>query len=128
VSLLFREIVKSTKNSSPHVTRNHILSYGESQCTLSSAGVIPSSRYPRKVPCLDLLRQSSFSRAIERRFVEVRRRTRPMGTFSDRTSMERILFSVFTYENLKQRIATPFLLLTQNMLTQNNWQDRIQIF
>jgi putative transposase len=52
--------------------------------------------------------------AIERRFVEVRRRTRPMGTFSDRTSMERILFSVFTYENLKQRTATPFLLLTQN--------------
>jgi hypothetical protein len=36
-----------------------------------------------------------------------------MGTFSDRTSMERILFSVFTYENLKQRTATPFLLLTQ---------------
>jgi len=36
------------------------------------------------------------------------------GTFSDRTSMERILFSVFTYENLKQRTATPFLLLTQN--------------
>ncbi|NWF93463.1 MAG: transposase, partial [Syntrophaceae bacterium] len=52
--------------------------------------------------------------AIERRFVEVRRRTRPMGTFSDRTSMERILFSVFTHENLKQRTATPFPLLTQN--------------
>jgi hypothetical protein len=27
--------------------------------------------------------------------------------------MERILFSVFTHENLKQRTATPFLLLTQ---------------
>src|SRR5512143_1786688 len=52
--------------------------------------------------------------AIERRFVEVRRRTRPMGTFSDRTSMERILFSVFTHENLKQKTATPFLLLTHN--------------
>jgi transposase-like protein len=52
--------------------------------------------------------------AIERRFREVRRRSRPMGTFSDRTSMDRILFSVFTYENLKQRTATPFLLLTQN--------------
>jgi hypothetical protein len=37
-----------------------------------------------------------------------------MGTFSDRTSMERILYSVFTHENLKQRTATPFLLLTQN--------------
>lgn len=52
--------------------------------------------------------------AIERRFREVRRRTRPMGTFSDRTSMERILYSVFTHENLNQRTATPFLLLTQN--------------
>ncbi len=86
--------------------------------------------YPNAVDCLqkDLPDLLSFlqiktqlapsvirtTNAIERRFVEVRRRTRPMGTFSDRTSMERILFSVFTYENLKQRTATPFLLLTQN--------------
>ncbi len=85
--------------------------------------------YPEAVHCLqrDLPELLSFlqiktdlapsvlrtTNAIERRFVEVRRRTRPMGTFSDRTSMERILFSVFTYENLKQRTATPFLLLTQ---------------
>jgi transposase-like protein len=51
--------------------------------------------------------------AIERRFVEVRRRTRPMGVFSDRTSMERILFAVFTNENKSQGIWTP-LLLTHN--------------
>jgi len=86
--------------------------------------------YPKAVHCLqrDLPELLSFLRiktdlapsvlrttnAIERRFVEVRRRTRPMGTFSDRTSMERILFSVFTYENLKQKTATPFLLVTQN--------------
>jgi putative transposase len=86
--------------------------------------------YPKAVDCLqkDLADLLSFfeiktqlplsvirtTNAIERRFVEVRRRSRPMGTFSDRTSMERILFSVFTYENLKQRTATPFLLLTQN--------------
>jgi len=86
--------------------------------------------YPKAVECLqqDLPELLSFLRiktelspsvlrttnAIERRFREVRRRTRPMGTFSDRTSMERILFSVFTHENLKQRTATPFLLLTQN--------------
>ncbi len=86
--------------------------------------------YPKAVDCLqkDLPELLSFlhiktqlapsvirtTNAIERRFVEVRRRSRPMGTFSDRTSMERILFSVFTYENLKQRSATPFLLLTQN--------------
>jgi putative transposase len=85
--------------------------------------------YPKAVDCLqkDLPELLTFlqintklppsvlrtTNAIERRFVEVRRRTRPMGTFSDRTSMERILFSVFTHENIKQRTATPFLLLTQ---------------
>jgi len=51
--------------------------------------------------------------AIERRFVEVRRRTRPMGVFADRTSIERILFAVFTYENQKEGTNAP-LLLTQN--------------
>ncbi len=86
--------------------------------------------YPKAVDCLqaDLPELLSFlqvktqlppsalrtTNAIERRFREVRRRSRPMGTFSDRTSMERILYSVFAYENLKQRTATPFLLLTQN--------------
>ena len=50
--------------------------------------------------------------AIERRFREVRRRTRPMGVFQDRTSMDRILFAVFIRENLNQGISTP-LALTQ---------------
>ena len=48
--------------------------------------------------------------AIERRFREVRRRTRPMGVFQDRTSMDRILFAVFTHENKMQGISSPFLL------------------
>ena len=48
--------------------------------------------------------------AIERRFREVRRRTRPMGVFSDRTSIERILFAVFTHENQKAGTSTLFLL------------------
>jgi len=48
--------------------------------------------------------------AIERRFVEVRRRTRPMGVFSDRTSIERILFAVFTHLNHQEGTSTPFLL------------------
>lgn len=53
--------------------------------------------------------------AIERRFREVKRRTRPMGVFSDRTSMERILYAVFAYENLKEKTWTPFLTeVTQN--------------
>jgi putative transposase len=48
--------------------------------------------------------------AIERRFREIRRRTRPMGTFQDKTSMGRILFAVFMHENRNQGLATPFAL------------------
>jgi transposase-like protein len=51
--------------------------------------------------------------AVERRFREVRRRTRPMGTFQDKTSMDRILFAVFTHENKSQGVST-LSLLTQN--------------
>jgi transposase-like protein len=80
--------------------------------------------YPKAVACLradldDLLTCFRYAalaerkavrttNAIERRFREVRRRTRPMGTFQDRTSMERILFAVFTHENRNQGLATPF--------------------
>jgi putative transposase len=82
--------------------------------------------YPAAVQCLrkdldELLAFLRFSdqpwrtatrttNAIERRFREVRRRTRPMGVFGDRTSMERILFAVFSYENQKAGTSTPFLL------------------
>ncbi len=85
--------------------------------------------YPKAVACLrndldELLACFAFkdptwrkaartTNAIERRFREVRRRTRPMGVFADRTSIERILFAVFTYENQNQGVSTPFL-LTQN--------------
>ena len=84
--------------------------------------------YPKAVACLvddlpDLLEffrlpenwrtSCRTTNAIERRFREVRRRTRPMGVFSDRTSIDRILFAVFRYENKKEGV-TPFLLLTQN--------------
>lgn len=83
-------------------------------------------RYPDAVRCLsrdveelltfflfddpDRRRRVRTTNAIERRFREVRRRTRPMGVFSDRTSIERILFAVFTYENQRQGTGTPFLL------------------
>lgn len=86
--------------------------------------------YPKAVACLladeeellsflqvkdpDLWPKIRTTNAIERRFVEVRRRTRPMGVFVDRTSMDRILYAVFTYENLRQGTSTPFLALTQN--------------
>lgn len=85
--------------------------------------------YPKAVACLradldELLQFLRFgdpdwyesirtTNAIERRFAEVKRRTRPMGVFSDRTSMERILFAVFTHENRKQGTGAPFP-LTQN--------------
>ena len=84
------------------------------------------SIYPKAVACLradldDLLtcfRYASHderkavrtTNAIERRFREVRRRTRPMGTFQDNTSMDRILFAVFINENRNQGLATPFAL------------------
>jgi putative transposase len=83
-------------------------------------------RYPAAVRCLwqdlDALleflrftehtwRQASrTTNAIERMFVEVRRRTRPMGVFSDRTSMERILFAVFSRQNQEAGTSAPFLL------------------
>jgi transposase-like protein len=50
---------------------------------------------------------------IERRFREVRRPTCPMSAFAERTSIERILFVVFTHENRNQGVSAPFP-LTQN--------------
>lgn len=86
-------------------------------------------QYPSAVACLrndldelltcfrykseDQRRKVRTTNAIERRFREVRRRTRPMGTFQDKTSMDRILFAVFTHENKSQGVSIPFL-LTQN--------------
>jgi len=85
-------------------------------------------RYPKAVKCLqsdleDLLTCFQFddpefrkairtTNAIERRFREVRRRTRPMGVFSNRTSIERILYAVFMYENIHQGVY-PVFVLTQ---------------
>jgi transposase-like protein len=81
--------------------------------------------YPKAVACLrndldELLaffhfksdtwrRWTRTTNAIERRFREVRRRTRPMGAFQDKTSMERILFAVFIHENKQQGISPLFL-------------------
>ena len=82
--------------------------------------------YPKAVACLrndldDLLtcfadktlaeqKLVRTTNTIERRFREVRRRTRPMGTFQDKTSMDRILYAVFIHENKSQGISTPFSL------------------
>ncbi len=88
-----------------------------------------AATYPLAVKCLredleDLLTCFQFAdpdfqkairttNAIERRFREVRRRTRPMGVFSDRTSIERILYAVFMYENINLGVC-PVFVLTQN--------------
>jgi transposase-like protein len=63
-----------------------------------------------RYPSLEQRKAVRTTNAIERRFREVRRRTRPMGTFQDKTSMERILFAVFIHENRNQGLATPFAL------------------
>ena len=89
-----------------------------------------SDLYPKAVACLrndldELLTCFRYktlqerktvrtTNAIERRFREVRRRTRPMGTFQDKTSMDRILFAVFTHENKMQGLGTPFLVTHNN--------------
>src|SRR3974390_344186 len=54
----------------------------------------------------DQRRKVRTTNAIERRFREVRRRTRPMGTFQDKTSMDRILFAVFIHENRSQALSS----------------------
>jgi len=59
-----------------------------------------------------LWRRIRTTNLIERAFVEVRRRTRPMGVFGNRGSMERILFAVFYHYNSKGQ-EVPSLLFTQ---------------
>ena len=66
-------------------------------------GLLTCFRYPT----LEQRKAVRTTNAIARRLREVRRRTRPMGTFQDRTSMERILFAVFLNENRNQGLATP---------------------
>jgi len=63
-----------------------------------------------RYPTLEERKKVRTTNAIERRFREVRRRTRPMGVFQDRTSMDRILFAVFTHENSNQGVPTLFSL------------------
>ncbi len=59
---------------------------------------------------LEERKQVRTTNAIERRFREVRRRTRPMGVFQDITSMDRILFAIFTHEIKSQGTGAPFAL------------------
>jgi putative transposase len=83
-------------------------------------------QYPQAVKCLfadiddlftcfqfeDLAFRKSIrtTNHIERRFKEVRRRTRPMGAFSNKTSVDRILYAVFMHENKAEEVYPAFLL------------------
>jgi transposase-like protein len=85
--------------------------------------------YPKAVACLrvdldqlltcyrfhdpDWRKRIRTTNLIERCFVEVRRRTRPMGVFFDQSSVERILYAVFTHFNQCQGHPVLFP-LTQN--------------
>jgi putative transposase len=88
------------------------------------------AEYPQAVACLrndldelltcfrykspEMRKRIRTTNAIERRFREVRRRTRPMGTFQDKTSMDRVLFAVFAHENKSQGTGAPFLVTHNN--------------
>jgi transposase-like protein len=83
------------------------------------------SRYPQAVRCLfadiddlftcfrfedpDFQKSIRTTNHIERRFKEVRRRTRPMGAFSNKTSVDRILYAVFMYENKAKEVYPVYL-------------------
>ena len=60
-----------------------------------------------------LWRKIRTTNLIERAFREVKRRTRPMGVFVNRASMERILYAVFFHYNPKGQ-EVPSFLFTQN--------------
>jgi putative transposase len=59
-----------------------------------------------------LWRRIRTTNLIERAFREVKRRTRPMGVFGNRNSMERIIYAVFYHLNSKGQ-EVPSLLFTQ---------------
>jgi putative transposase len=87
------------------------------------------SIYPGAVTCLEkdlddllafysiadsnLWKKIRTTNLIERAFREVKRRTRPMGVFTNKESMERIVFAVFHHLNNKMEMM-PFKNFTQN--------------
>ena len=66
----------------------------------------------RKLPASSSERlQVMTTSVIVRRFRKVRRRIRPMETFRDKTSMQRILHAVFIHEPKSQGTSTPVSLI-----------------
>jgi transposase-like protein len=120
---------KVRKADTKEVKKGLVKVYGaknlrEARCATKRWTTTWEGIYPAAVKCLrddldDLLTffgfaDASFRRkirttnAIERVFREVRRRTRPMGVFENRTSMERILYAVFLYENIRYGVHYVF--------------------
>lgn len=104
------------------------LSLREAQIAFRRFKSIWQNSYPQIVQGLDrdlpeLLAFYSFKRSlwktlrttnlIERRFVEVRRRTRPMVCFVNIRSVDRIIYSIFTRFNLNPKNQRPQLTFTQ---------------
>lgn len=89
---------------------NNLLSFYEVKLSIEE-------RKGRDVQELDKAQESLWRKVrttnlIERAFVEVRRRTRPMGVFGNRSSIERILYAVFFHLNSKGQ-EVPSLPFTQ---------------
>jgi transposase-like protein len=120
---------KVRKADTEEVKRGLVRVYGaknlrEARSAAKRWSTVWEDRYPAAVKCLrddldDLLtcfgfadklfrRKIRTTNAIERVFREVRRRTRPMGVFENRTSMERILYAVFLYENIRYGVHYVF--------------------
>jgi len=67
-----------------------------------------------------LWRKIRTTNLIERAFREVKRRTRPMGVFGNRDSIERILYAVFFHYNSKGQ-EIPSLLLHRELDKSHPW-------
>ena len=82
---------------------------GETLCKRGTGAGSPGLQKAREA----LWRKIRTTNLIERAFREVKRRTRPMGVFVNRDSIERILYAVFFHLNSKGQ-EIPSLLFTQN--------------
>src|SRR5512136_3508572 len=93
---LYPEAVKSLESEI-----NDLLSFYEVRLSPGERTGLDSEGVERAQGAL--WRRIRTTNLIERAFEEVRRRTRPMGVFGNRGSMERILYAVFFHYNSKSQ-------------------------
>ena len=101
---LYPEAVKSLESEI-----NDLLSFYEVRLSPGERPGLDSEGVERAQGAL--WRRIRTTNLIERAFEEVKRRTRPMGVFGNRGSMERILYAVFFNYNSKGQ-EVPSLLFT----------------